>query len=446
MCFDSVAIRVDAVTKAYTVYDRPQDRLWHALVRRFEGIAPEAGRRIARQFLALDGVSLRVMRGQTVGILGRNGAGKSTLLQVIAGTLRPTTGSVEVVGRVVALLELGSGFNHEFTGIENVYLNAAVLGLTRAETAARLERILAFADIGEHIHQPVKTYSSGMTMRLAFAVAAHLEPAVLIVDEALSVGDIRFQNKCLRRLEEFRRSGCSILLVSHNPNLMEAVCDHVVWLDEGKVRAQGSPATVVRDYVNFMTHGIDGEGSTGRVPGHETVIGSPSAADAAAWQWIDVAPGRNERTTGAARFTRVRVACGGAVNATQLDSRETRFEVQAQVVVFRDVSSPLFGVGVFNELNEPVVHFNSHNLSCSLQPLRAGSNAMLLAKVTLPALRPGQYLVALGIDDGVPGASELLCHLYDAWQLRVANPTDRRVQGGQVQATDAQLDVQAGVS
>lgn len=440
MSSDPIAIRVERVTKAYSIYDRPQDRLWHAIVRRFEGVSPATGRGLARQFLALDDVSIQVMRGQTVGILGGNGAGKSTLLQVIAGTLQPTAGCVNVNGKVAALLELGSGFNHEFTGIENVFLYAAVLGLTRAQTEARLDEILGFADIGDYVTQPVKTYSSGMTMRLAFAVAVHLDPTVMIIDEALSVGDLRFQNKCLRRLEDFRRDGRSILLVSHSPSLMEAFCDHVVWLDAGRVRAAGSPARVVRDYVNFMMHGVNAP--TGKhqpsVPA-EASAGGGVAPDE--WEWIALGTDRNLRAAGGVRFDRLRLACGDVRNPAQIGPVETRIELEVEVAIARDIAHPLLGVGLFNELNEPVVHFNSHNLGCPPTSMSAGTRARLRAVATLPALRPGQYLVAVGIDDGVPGASELLCHLYDAWQLRVTQPESGRAQGGQVQVPDARLEV-----
>lgn len=440
MSSDPIAIRVERVTKAYTIYDRPQDRLWHAIVRRFDGVSPAAGRRLARQFLALDDVCLEVRRGQTVGILGRNGAGKSTLLQVIAGTLQPTSGRVEVEGTVAALLELGSGFNHDFTGIENVFLYAAVLGLTRAATEARLEAILGFADIGDHVTQPVKTYSSGMMMRLAFAVAVHLDPTVMIIDEALSVGDLRFQNKCLRRLEEFRSDGRSILLVSHNPSLIEAFCDHVVWLEAGCVRAAGSPATVVRDYVNFMMHGVDAP--TGRRPaGSSAETSAPASAATDEWEWIAVGTDRNLRAAGGARFERLRLACDDARNPAQIGPVSTRIELEVEVAIARDIARPLLGVGLFNELNEPVVHFNSYNLGCPPASMSAGMRATMRVVATLPALRPGQYLVAVGIDDGIPGASELLCHLYDAWQLRVTQPESGRVQGGQVQLPDARLEV-----
>ncbi|MDX8377458.1 MAG: ABC transporter ATP-binding protein, partial [Mariprofundales bacterium] len=203
-----IAIRVQNICKYYQIYSNPQDRLKQSLWR--------GRKQFYREFKALDDVSFEVKKGETVGIIGRNGSGKSTLLQIICGTLAPTSGDVEVNGRVAALLELGSGFNPEFTGRENVYMNATILGLSKKEIDARFDDIVAFADIGEFIEQPVKTYSSGMMMRLAFAVAINVKPDVLIIDEALSVGDVAFQRKCFGKIEEIRDAGATIMFVSHS--------------------------------------------------------------------------------------------------------------------------------------------------------------------------------------------------------------------------------------
>src|SRR3569833_1282688 len=232
MSSSNIAIKTQDISKCYQIYDTPCDRLKQFVVPRLHRWV---GRRhpiqYFREFWALKGVSLEKFKGETVGIIGRNGSGKSTLLQLICGTLAPTTGSVDIQGRIAALLELGSGFNPEFTGRENVYMNAAVLGLRKEEVDERFRDITAFADIGEFIDQPVKTYSSGMYVRLAFAVSVHVEPEVLIVDEALCVGDIKFQNKCLRKINDIRQTGCSILFVSHAASQVEAFCNRVVWLE-----------------------------------------------------------------------------------------------------------------------------------------------------------------------------------------------------------------------
>lgn len=244
-----VAIKVDGLGKFYQMYDRPQDRLKQAIVPRLQRIAGRRQSQYARQFWALRGVSFEVRRGETIGIIGRNGSGKSTLLQMICGTLTPSMGRVEVNGRIAAMLELGSGFNLEFTGRDNVYMNAAVLGLTKAEVDERYDEIAAFASIGQFIDQPVKTYSSGMVVRLAFAVSVCVEPDVLVVDEALAVGDMAFQQKCLQRLSDLREAGTTIVLVTHDIMLTRNYCSRVVYLDQGLVRAIGEAEAVGEMYL-----------------------------------------------------------------------------------------------------------------------------------------------------------------------------------------------------
>ncbi|MCL6478645.1 MAG: ABC transporter ATP-binding protein [Peptococcaceae bacterium] len=238
-----IAISVKNISKCYLLYDRPQDRLKQSIFRH---------RRYYREFWALKDVSFEVKKGETVGIIGRNGSGKSTLLQIIAGTLTPTSGEVQVNGRVAALLELGSGFNPEFTGRENVYMNGAVLGLSKEEIDARFDDIAAFADIGEFIDQPVKKYSSGMVVRLAFAVQACIDPDILIVDEALAVGDEKFQRKCFARLEELKSKGTSILFVSHSTPQIVELCERAMLLEHGTRVMYAQPSSVVRTYQKLI--------------------------------------------------------------------------------------------------------------------------------------------------------------------------------------------------
>ena len=243
---DDIAISVKNLTKTYRIFGHPGDRIKQALT---------LGRvRFHREFTALQGVSFEIKKGETVGIIGRNGSGKSTLLQLICGILKPTSGSVQVNGRVSALLELGAGFNPEFTGRENVYFQGAVMGLTKEAMDERFDGIAAFADIGEFIDQPVRTYSSGMFVRLAFAVAASVEPDVLVVDEALSVGDIGFQQKCLERIREMREAGVTIFLVSHDVLLMRNFGDTLIYLDQGRIKGMGDPETVGEAYIRDAAH------------------------------------------------------------------------------------------------------------------------------------------------------------------------------------------------
>ncbi|BDU20198.1 ABC transporter ATP-binding protein [Dyella sp. GSA-30] len=257
-----IAISVRGISKSYSIYESPVHRLFQSVYPRAAAIVDKVGaRQLAgslrerkgfREFHALHDVSFELRRGETVGIVGRNGSGKSTLLQMIAGTLTPTRGEITVAGRVAALLELGSGFNPDFTGLENIRLNATVLGLTPSEIDQRMDAILAFADIGDFVKRPVKTYSSGMVVRLAFAVQAQVEPDVLIVDEALSVGDAKFQSKCFARLHTLKSNGTSILFVSHSTEQIVTHCDRAILLHDGRVHQDGIPKDVVHTYLDLL--------------------------------------------------------------------------------------------------------------------------------------------------------------------------------------------------
>jgi lipopolysaccharide transport system ATP-binding protein len=243
MSSDAV-IKVENLCKCYQIYEKPRDRLYQMLMR--------GHRQYYREFWALRDVSFEIQKGETVGIIGRNGSGKSTLLQMVCGTLNPTSGSIRTSGRIAALLELGSGFNPEFTGRENVYTNGAVLGLSENEIDSCFDDIAEFADIGEFIERPVKTYSSGMMVRLAFAVQATIEPDILIVDEALAVGDEKFQRKCFARLEALKNNGTSILFVSHSGPQIVELCDRAILLEQGRRLMCAKPMQVVRAYQKLI--------------------------------------------------------------------------------------------------------------------------------------------------------------------------------------------------
>lgn len=251
MSSEDVAIRIEGISKRYEIYDQPRDRLKQFILPRLRRSARLPHRDYFHEFWALRDISFDVRKGETVGIVGRNGSGKSTLLQIVCGTLAPTLGTVETRGRIAALLELGSGFNPEFTGRENVYMNAALLGLHREEIDERFERIAAFADIGDFIEQPVKTYSTGMYVRLAFAVAANVDADILVIDEALAVGDIFFVQKCMRFLHEFRARG-TLVFVSHDTSAIVHLCERALLLDQGACIARGSPKEVCRVYLEQL--------------------------------------------------------------------------------------------------------------------------------------------------------------------------------------------------
>jgi len=253
-----VAIRVKNLSKCYHIYENPRDRLKQFVAPRLQRLAWQQPKQYFREFWALKDVSFEVKKGETVGIIGRNGAGKSTLLQMICGTLTPTHGSIETNGRIAALLELGSGFNPEFTGRENVYMNASILGLSNQEIDERFDDIVAFADIGDFIEQSVKTYSSGMMVRLAFATAIHVDPDILIVDEALAVGDFAFQHKCMSRIKQIIANGVTVLLVTHDVGAVMANCNRAIMLRNGVVYAVGSASEVCDRYLETGAVGFDG--------------------------------------------------------------------------------------------------------------------------------------------------------------------------------------------
>lgn len=243
---DNITINVQNLVKAYKLYEKPSDRIKEAI---------KKNACYHKDFMAVNDISFQVKKGETVGIIGRNGAGKSTLLKMITGVLKPTSGSIQLSGNVSALLELGAGFDPERNGIDNIYLNGRINGLSKNEIDESVDEILEFADIGDFVYQPIKTYSSGMLVRLAFAAAVNIKPEILIVDEALSVGDVRFQQKCYRKIREFKKNG-TVLFVSHDTGAIASFCDRVIWLDNGKIYKQGEPGEIIEEYLAYMRYDL----------------------------------------------------------------------------------------------------------------------------------------------------------------------------------------------
>jgi len=252
MSFDDTAISVQNISKRYDLFGKPSDQLRQFILPRLQRLAGIEKKNYFQEFWALSDVSFEVKKGESFGIVGRNGSGKSTLLQIITGTLTPTTGSVTTRGRIAALLELGSGFNPDFTGRENVYLNAALLGFSREQIEERFDAIAAFADIGQHLDQPVKSYSSGMIVRLAIAVQTQVDPDILIVDEALAVGDALFQKRCYRQIDRLLDNGCTLLFVSHDQEIVRSLTTRALFLHQGTIRNYGSSAEVLFSYREFL--------------------------------------------------------------------------------------------------------------------------------------------------------------------------------------------------
>jgi lipopolysaccharide transport system ATP-binding protein len=380
------AISVEGLSKRYEIYEHPYQRLLQTILR---------GRRVFyREFWALSDVTLEVRRGETVGLVGRNGSGKSTLLQLVAGTLAPTSGVVRTTGRVAALLELGSGFNPEFTGRENVYLNGAILGIPRREMDDVFGEIEAFADIGDFIDQPVKTYSSGMMVRLAFAVAVHVTPEVLIIDEALAVGDTAFQSKCLDRIRRMQRSGVAILLVSHATNTIIEFCDRAVYLDRGRLIAAGDCRGIMERYAEDLVSAEGGISISGRPV--------PAAAPRPASSEIE---GRSTRAPSPPKaITEIRavtIADESGVPRHVFANGE-RLRVKVDVVHHGDNPSPCFGVQIKSQDGIVLWACTTHLMGLSLPARRAGTRTtyewQLQANVG-----GGRYVLALGAGDSSSG-------------------------------------------
>lgn len=422
------AISCIDICKCYQVYVKPEDRLKQSLLPRVQRVAGQPVRRYYNEFWALRGVGFHVARGETVGIIGRNGSGKSTLLQVVCGTLAPTAGVVEVNGRIAALLELGSGFNPEFTGRENVFLNGVVLGLTREQIKERFDDIALFADIGDFIDQPVKTYSSGMGVRLAFAVIAHVDADILVIDEALAVGDAVFTQKCMRFLRTFKRTG-TVLFVSHDASSILSLCDRAIWIDGGVLRMQGSAQEVSNAYMEYTAQEVYGDTLKLRAikesRGESIEDLEPSAAaesevdNGTAVHIFDNIAQSDGWESDQARIVSVTIedSQGNALGVFRGGERVT-VRIRARCVA--PLISPILGFFVKDRLGQSL--FGEHTYS--YQRNVATSRGDLLEAVfsfRLPLLPNGSYSMTVSIADGEPFNHVQHHWLHDALLINVVS-------------------------
>jgi ABC-type polysaccharide/polyol phosphate transport system ATPase subunit len=370
MSSEEVAIRVRDLSKCYQIYNRPADRLKQFIVPRVQRLIGGRPSTYFNDFWALSKVSFEVKKGETVGVIGRNGSGKSTLLQIVCGTLNPTSGDVQVNGRIAALLELGAGFNPEFTGRENVHMNGALLGLSAEQIDSRFADIAKFAEIGSFIEQPVKTYSSGMFVRLAFAVAVHTDPAILIVDEALSVGDIAFQNKCMQKIKDLKERGTSILFVSHDLSTVQIVCDRVIWLQQGQLMQQGDAVSVCQEY-------------------YVASVGTAGPSGIANAMTI------RQQQTGMAEFRSLRlIDSGGTERQSFSVGEDIRFEFE--LAASAALEETVFAVSIYRADGEWMIGQTSREHRVFWRGVRAGGVMAGSLVLTANCLAPGDYLVALG--------------------------------------------------
>ncbi|MFZ4413694.1 MAG: ABC transporter ATP-binding protein [Bacteroidales bacterium] len=384
MSADHIAIKVTALSKVYPLYNSPRDRLKEAL--------HPMRKKYHKDFYALNDVSFEIKKGETIGIIGQNGSGKSTLLKIIANVLSSTSGEVKVNGKISSLLELGTGFNPELNGIENVYFYGTLMGFSKEEMENKIDDILSFADIGDFVYQPVKTYSSGMYVRLAFAAATAIDPEILIVDEALSVGDIRFQLKCFRKFEEFREKNKTIIFVSHSTADIVRLCERTIWLDKGIVRKIGNTKNIVEEYLAWMMH------DTGMLQAKNNIVTSNGKGN----QQYDLIPIRkNAIITGEG---------GATVNYVGFFdedfNRITSLSISKKVkIIFQlstnvQIDNPYFAFQIINNKGLKITGSNTYILGKKLNRINAGSNILVSFTFVFPEIENGMYLIAIGIADG----------------------------------------------
>ena len=392
------AITVKDLKKVYKLYDKPSDRFKEAF-----GLT----RKKAKEHYALNGVSLEIFQGETVGIIGTNGSGKSTILKIITGVLSPTSGEVNVSGRISALLELGAGFNMEYNGIENVYLNGTMMGFSQKEIDAKLPEILKFADIGDYVYQPVKTYSSGMFVRLAFAVAINIEPEILIVDEALSVGDVFFQAKCYHKFEEFKKMGKTIVFVSHDLSSISKYCDRVYLLNQGNLLGEGSPKEMIDAFKRVLVGQYeihDKEDMDIHIP--ENVLN----------------PELLEYGTKQAEMTEFYITDDKGVKTTAV-IKGTEFTIHVKVAFHDRIVAPIFAFSFKNIKGTEITGTNSMIEKAFLQPVEAGVVKEVTFKQNM-SLQGGEYLLSLGVT-GYEGSEFQVYHrLYDVLNVTVVSDKD----------------------
>ena len=397
-----IAIKVENLKKVYKLYERRSDRLKETF-----GLVKNRH----KDHYALNGVNMEICQGETVGIIGTNGSGKSTILKIITGVLNPTEGKITRNGRISALLELGAGFNMEYNGIENVYLNGTMMGFTDKEIEERLPKILEFADIGDYVYQPVKTYSSGMFVRLAFAVAINIDPEILIVDEALSVGDVFFQAKCYRKFEEFKEMGKTIIFVSHDLSSISKYCDRVYLLNKGDLLGEGSP----RDMIDAYKRVLVGQYEVEEVP--DTNLLDDAGINAAAAKSMGVNPQKLEYGTKQAYIEKFWITDDRGVQTTAV-MKGSPFTIHVQVKFEEDLPAPIFAYSFKDIKGTEITGTNTMFEKAFLEPVKAGSVKYVTFTQEMN-MQGSDYLLSLGVT-GYEGDDFKVYHrLYDVLNISV---------------------------
>ena len=381
---NNTAIKVSHLTKIYKLYDKPIDRLKESLY--------PLKKKYHKEFYALNDVSFEIKKGETVGIIGKNGAGKSTLLKIITGVLTPSSGHVHVNGRIASLLELGAGFNPEYTGVENIYLQGTLMGYSKEEMEAKIDEILAFADIGDFVYQPVKSYSSGMFARLAFAVAINVDPDILIVDEALSVGDAAFQNKCIRKMEEIGKKGITILFVSHDTQTINKFCNRAIWLNGGIIKEQGKPELILENYMSFMSYGVETQRNlSNENEGITKIVESNFAL-------------KNVTTLDSFGEKKALIESIGFFDENNIPITNLKQGTQVKFICEFNTSIDLYDVGIGvllkDTLNNEILTFNSYMYGVPLKYVEQNKKTRAIISFKVPKLHPREYIVTVALSEG----------------------------------------------
>ena len=392
------AIEVKNVVKVYKLYEKLRDRMYDALGLKKNNY---------KLYYALNGVNLNVKKGECVGIIGTNGSGKSTLLKIITGVLNPTSGEVNVAGRISALLELGAGFNMEYNGIENVYLNGTMMGYSEKEIDEKLPAILEFADIGDYVYQPCKTYSSGMFVRLAFAVAINIEPEILIVDEALSVGDVFFQAKCYHKFEEFKKMGKTIILVSHDLGSISKYCDRVFLLNKGNLLGEGSPKEMIDAFKRVLVGQYEENGENGQEGSAKSKLGD------------SINPDAQEYGTRQAEIVECYVTDENGVRSSAV-IKGTEFTIHMKVKVNDHIPAPIFAVSFKDARGTEITGTNTMAEKAFLDSVEPGQMKEITFKQKM-SLQGGEYLLSFGVTGYNGNNFEVYHRLYDVLNITVVS-------------------------
>lgn len=402
------AITVENLNKVYRLYDKPVDRLKEALGMKVH----------SSEHYALRDVSFNVKKGETIGIIGTNGSGKSTCLKIITGVLNPTSGNVQVNGRISALLELGAGFNPEYSGLENVYLNGTMIGFSREEVDAKLESILEFADIGDYIHQPVKSYSSGMFVRLAFAISINIEPEILIVDEALSVGDVFFQAKCYKKFEEFKENGKTILLVSHDLGSISKYCDRVVLLNNGEKLDEGSPKEMVDLFKKVL---VKQEGTQAyEVPEGANDLDASSVNETDSWDKpFSLNPDVLEYGNKMAEIIDFTIIDSDGTPTNTIE-KFSEFTIKMKIKFHQDLEDAIYAFTIKDLKGTEITGTNSLFEKVEMNDRKKGSILEVSFVQKMP-IQGGEYLLSLGCTGYPKGDFDVYHRLYDVCNITVVS-------------------------